>query len=197
MREPELSSDYLREQYVDLGKTRTQISLETGVDPVRIGTLLQKYGIKRYTVQRHGLCTHPLYVMWCGMNERCNNPNAGNYKWYGGKGIGICEEWRDFLTFYRWALANGWKKGLSLDRINGLKNYSPENCRFVSHQQQCRNRVSNRPVTVNGVTLLQCEWEERLGLSSGMIAKWKSRHDMEYAVNRIREGLQRETQNYS
>lgn len=189
MRDPELSSEFLHEQYIELGKNRYEISQETGVSPTRIGTLLQKYNIRRYTVQRHGLCKHPLNTIWCGLKERCTNPNASNYQWYGGRGITICDEWLEFLPFYDWSIANGWEPGLSIDRIDVDHGYSPDNCRFVPFRKQFRNRRSNRDITVDGESHLQCEWEEILGLPKKRIAKWKYTHDEDYARQRIHEEL--------
>lgn len=189
MRDPELSKEFLFEQYITFGKNRYEISRETGVNPVRIGTLLQKYGIRRYEVQRHGLCWHPLNIIWCGLKERCTNPNASSYKWYGGRGITICDEWSDFLKFYNWAIDNGWEPGLSIDRIDVDAGYSPDNCRFVPMQQQFRNRRSNVLITVDGIAHLQCEWEEILGLPRKRIAKWKYTHGEDYVVQRIHEEI--------
>lgn len=187
MREPELTKAYLEEHYLRLGKTRYQISEETGVTPARIGVLLQQFGIHRYTVQRHGLVNHPLNVMWCGMKERCQNPNAENYKWYGGRGITVCSEWQEFKPFYDWATSNGWENGLTIDRIDVNKPYSPDNCRFVPLKKQFRNRRSNVAITVDGETHLQCEWEEILGMRKKVISKWKYVHGLDYTVDRIRE----------
>lgn len=194
MADRKLSSEFLQHEYIDLGKTRYQISEETGVTPEQIGSLLQRYGIKRYTVTRHGLCKHPLNVVWCGMKERCYNPNASNYLWYGAEGVTVCEEWLSFKGFYDWAIENGWEKGLTIDRIDIKKGYSPDNCRLVPMKQQFRNRRSNVYITVDDVTMLQCEWEEKLGLRRKIIAKWKNRHGMEYVVSRLREEMQNENQ---
>lgn len=182
-----LSKEYLEEHYIHRGETRYKISEETGVDPAKIGSLLQKYGIKRYTVNRYGLCLHPLNIMWSGMKERCKNRNAENYKWYGGDGITVCDEWNEFANFYNWAIRNGWEDGLSIDRIDGTKGYSPENCRFITHKEQCRNRRSNVHITVDGETHLQCEWEEILGLRRKIISKWKYRYGEKYVVDKIKE----------
>lgn len=71
-----------------------------------------------------------LLSIWRGMNSRCNNPNAKNYKWYGGKGVKI--DWLSFEEFYTWATQNGYTEGLELDRINPAKNYSADNCMWCS-----------------------------------------------------------------
>lgn len=184
------SADYLRRQYIDLGRDRNQIAEETGLKPAQIGSLLQKYGIRRRSVKRHGLYKHPLNTIWQGMKERCTNPNSDNYSWYGQRNISVCPEWLQFMPFYEWAVANGWRHGLTLDRIDQNGDYSPENCRFISHKEQCRNRRSNAPINIDGVTHLQCEWEEIAGLRPKIISKWKNRHDEDYAIRRVKEALQ-------
>lgn len=88
----------------------------------------------------HGLYHHPLNQVWRDMKDRCNNKNSQKFKYYGGRGISVCDDWRDnFLSFYNWALPH-WRDGLSLDRINNNGNYTPENCRFVSQLVQTYNR---------------------------------------------------------
>lgn len=186
----EISKETLYHEYIELNKNRYKISEEYNISPTKIGILLQKFGIRRKSVSRHGLCKHPLNIIWCGMNERCNNPNNANYKWYGGKGIKVCDEWKKFINFYSWAIANGWEKGYSLDRIDGSKNYSPDNCRWITHKEQCRNRSTNVSLKVNDKTMLLCEWEEYLGLKKKTIARWKHRHGEEYVIEKIKGLMQ-------
>lgn len=84
----------------------------------------------------HGKKDTRLYTIWCGMKERCNNINSINYKWYGEKGVSICKEWiHDFQAFYNWALSNGYEDGLTIDRIESDKGYSPENCRWITRSE--------------------------------------------------------------
>jgi len=71
-----------------------------------------------------------LMSVWRGMRNRCYNPNARNYKWYGHKGVQI--DWVDFNAFYTWAISHGYTKGLELDRIDPNLNYSPDNCMWCS-----------------------------------------------------------------
>jgi len=192
MQKQEISKEFLEDQYLRCGKNRYEISRETGVTPARIGSLLQKYGIRRYSVNRHGLVSHPLNSMWCGMKERCLNQNSDNYKWYGGRGISVCDKWMEFKPFYDWAIANGWEPGLTIDRINTDGDYSPENCRFITHKQQCRNRRTNNAITLDGETHIQCEWEEILHLPKKIIAKWKNRNGMEYVIDRLRKEIDKQ-----
>jgi len=90
--------------------------------------------------KKHGLNKHPLYSVWHSMKTRCYVKKNRAYKWYGGRGIAICNEWlNDVRCFYDWALANGFVHGLQLDRINNEGNYEPNNCRFVSSKVNIRN----------------------------------------------------------
>lgn len=81
-----------------------------------------------------------LYKVWGNMRRRCNDENTHNYKWYGGKGIRVCEDWNDYLKFREWALEHGYTQGLQLDRIDPDKNYEPFNCRWITTRANIRNR---------------------------------------------------------
>lgn len=74
------------------------------------------------------------------MLQRCENPNNTAYRNYGGRGITVCNEWHDYLTFKEWSLANGYDESLSLDRINVDGNYEPDNCRWTTFSVQLSNR---------------------------------------------------------
>lgn len=86
------------------------------------------------------------------MRSRCYNPKETYYINYGGRGISICDEWMDFSKFLNWALANGHKTTLSIDRINNNGNYEPSNCRWATREQQANNTRSNKFYTFNGET---------------------------------------------
>lgn len=83
----------------------------------------------------------PLHAVWNTMKQRCHNIKNADYKYYGARGVSVCEEWRnDYLTFREWALSHGYKKGLTIDRVNTYGNYEPANCRFITIQEQQKNR---------------------------------------------------------
>lgn len=107
---------------------------------------------------------HPVYRTWSHMLQRCENPSRKCYKDYGGRGITVCSEWHDFIPFRDWALANGWGKGLTLDRIDNDGNYEPGNCRWTTRKEQARNRRSNRLITFNSKTQTLVEWAEEVGV---------------------------------
>ena len=93
-----------------------------------------------YRRTTHGLSHHRLHNVWNGIEQRCNNLAHKAYANYGGRGINICDEWKnDFKIFYDFAMANGWKQGLQIDRINNNGDYEPNNCRFVTQIDNIRN----------------------------------------------------------
>lgn len=83
---------------------------------------------------------HPLYGRWKNMRNRCENKKNRSYQEYGGRGISVCPQWAEFAPFKEWALANGWKPGLMLDRKDNDGNYTPQNCRFTTFLESNRNR---------------------------------------------------------
>ena len=124
-----------------------------------------------------------LYKVWRNMKVRCDNPNCKEYKYYGGRGISVCEEWNDFIEFQKWAYANGYdenaKRGeCTLDRIDVNKNYEPSNCRWVNMKVQCNNRrlwgtnTHNHKMitwTYKGETHTVREWSEITGIDNKIL----------------------------
>lgn len=103
------------------------------------------------------------------MLGRCRDKNN---KDYGGRGITVCDEWESsFPSFREWALSSGYKHGLTIDRIDNNKGYSPDNCRWVGAKEQALNRRSNRIATFNGETHTFYEWDEILGFTRGTISQ--------------------------
>ena len=113
----------------------------------------------------HGRSDHPLYRVYRSMLSRCNNPNATFYKYYGGRGIKVADEWCDFSKFLAWSMGR-WSPGTEIDRINNDLGYSPENCRFTTRSVQARNTRRNKRYFVNGGWFLPVEIEEQFGLAS-------------------------------
>ena len=91
-----------------------------------------------------------LYNVWSTMKSRCLNKNNEKYHNYGGRGIKVCDEWLEFDPFYRWSKENGYKEGLSIDRIDVNGNYSPDNCRWADIETQSYNKRETVKVMVNG-----------------------------------------------
>ena len=128
------------------------------------------------------ITSHKFYFTWNNMMQRCNNPELKNYKDYGGRGITVCEEWLDKLTFLNWCETTHPNiEGLSLDRIDNDKGYSPENCRWATRQTQTLNqRISKRNTSGNvGITYNKKDkrWIANLGLDGKLehIGSFKSK----------------------
>lgn len=110
-----------------------------------------------------------VHGVWAAMIRRCQNKNSDGYRYYGGRGITVCNEWKDASVFIKWALDNGYKDGLKIDRINNNGMYEPSNCRFITHKENCRNRRSSHLITINGVTKSLIEWVEFSGIGLSTI----------------------------
>ena len=116
----------------------------------------------------HGYSRTALYKRWFAIKSRCENTKNPSYKNYGGRGITMCNEWRDFLVFQEWALNNGYEQSLTIERVDVNENYEPNNCIFANRTVQ--NRNTTRTYNVNGYTASQIS--EMVGLSRSTIAKW-------------------------
>lgn len=97
------------------------------------------------TKNKHGESRNKLYFVWAQMKGRCSNQNNPEYHNYGGRGIKVCEDWKNSANFLKWAHESGYKEGLTIDRINVNGNYCPENCRWTNfHIQNTNKRISKR-----------------------------------------------------
>lgn len=129
----------------------------------------QTAGIKNGNY-KHGLNRHKLHGVHNQMISRCYNPNHTRYKDYGGRGITICDEWRqNFLSFYNWAINNGWCLGLEIDRENNEGNYEPSNCRLVTRTINQRNKRSCIIIEYKGKSQTLAEWAVELNLNAFML----------------------------
>lgn len=93
--------------------------------------------------RRNGGCTR-LYSIWGGIIQRTTNKKNNHYQEYGGRGIKVCEEWRDSINFIKWARENGYNDKLIIDRINNNLGYNPENCRWVTHSESNVNKFKRK-----------------------------------------------------
>lgn len=112
----------------------------------------KKYGLK------HGGCNTRLYQIWTDMKHRCNNPNESGYKYYGGKGIKVCEAWlNDFVAFRDWALSHGYRDDLTIDREDSNKDYYPENCRWITMKENMDRSRRHYEGTAINIKNNECE----------------------------------------
>lgn len=113
--------------------------------------------------------SHPYKVRlkWLlgNMIKRCHRPGTNRYERYGARGIKVCEEWRQNHTaFYEWAIANGYRPGLWIERVDFDGDYCPENCRFATPVEQANNTSRNRFLTWRGQTMTVSQWARSLGV---------------------------------
>lgn len=112
--------------------------------PLKLGLKYKGCGCLRGKNIIHGESDTKLYSIWKAMKKRCNNKNSSDYKYYGGRGIEVCPDWQnDFKSFKKWAVENGFKENLKLDRIKNNEGYSPDNCQFITHAKNCRKRSNS------------------------------------------------------
>lgn len=127
-----------------------------------------------------------IYSVWEGMKARCCNPKSRLYHRYGGRGITICEEWAtNSRNFIKWAYENGYNedsvnKSCELDRIDNDKGYFPENCRFVSHIENMRNKSGCHIVEYRGEKKHWKDWCECLKISKKAVEHCISRYGLTY-----------------
>lgn len=120
--------------------------------------------------KRNSIKKHKLYRVYWGMKQRCYCEEDRAYKWYGAKSVKICDEWlNSYESFYNWCMNNGYKEGLTIDRINCNGNYEPSNCRFITMQEQLNNTNRNRIFTYNGESLNIVQWSRKLGISQNTL----------------------------
>lgn len=118
----------------------------------------------------HGMSKSRLYKEWAGIKARCCYKSAKKEKSYGGRGISICEEWKNsFDSFKLWALKNGYNDSLTIERIDFNGDYCPDNCRWIPFSEQCNNKRSNIIITYNGKTQTLSQWCKELCLDYKLV----------------------------
>lgn len=147
---------------------------QTSASALRLGNI-KSCGCKRnqYISEKnstHGKSKTKLYSTWKTMKYRCENPNVEKYERYGARGIKVCDEWKDYEVFYKWAKENGYDEKLTIDRINNDGDYEPSNCRWINYKEQSRNRSDNRWIVFNGYERILQDWSELTGLGHKTIS---------------------------
>lgn len=141
---------------------------------------------------KHGLCNSKLYHIWSGIKKRCLNPKHDNYKRYGARNISMCDEWlNNFQVFYDWAISHGFQDGLTIDRIDNYKGYSPDNCRWITPKEQQHNRRDTIFLTYKGETKSTPEWAEIVKIDRHIIrqrikAGWSVERTLETPVRKLK-----------
>lgn len=132
----------------------------TGSNPTKSCGCLRQESMRtnRKDPTKHGLHDHKLYSVYQSMKQRCTNPNSQRWQYYGAKGV--CVRWESFEDFYAWAIANGYREGLSIDRVDPDEDYCPENCRWITLSENTRrSNVGNPRAKVQEDTRHQKEGE--------------------------------------
>jgi hypothetical protein len=127
------------------------------------GCRLKEVAASKFRI--HGLTGTPTHRIWRGMHDRCNSPLKTCYQ---GRGITVCERWKDFELFLS-DMGEVPSPKHSIDRIDNNGNYEPGNCRWATHMQQCRNKRTSRLETFNGETLTLSEWAQRFSISQSKL----------------------------
>ena len=133
--------EWLRELYLEGKLSLKEIAGQFGVCPEAVRKWLKKFDIPRRTNHKHRESFTKLHRAWRDMKSRCYNFRAHHYKWYGAKGIKVCKEWlNNFVAFRDWALAHGYEKNLTIDRIDNSRNYEISNCQWITKSANSKKR---------------------------------------------------------
>lgn len=137
--------------------------------------------LKTEQLTKHSKSHTRIYRIYYGMKQRCYNKKHRDFHLWGGRGIVVCDEWlNDFMAFYNWAMDNGYKENLSIDRIDNNKGYSPSNCRWATQKQQANNTRNTVYLTYNHKTQTLHQWANELGIKYACLysryrRKWKTK----------------------
>lgn len=127
-----------------------------------------------------------LYKIWGSMKSRCFNINIEAFCNYGGRGITVCDQWKnDFKAFYDWAMSNGYKEDLTIDRIDVNGNYEPSNCRWATYKEQNNNRRTNFYIEYHGQKKTISDWARAYNIHPDTLRKRikKYKWNVEEALN--------------
>jgi len=158
---------------------------------IKTSDLVNRTSCRYCSHKKYGVAHPPnyisrrLYRIWVGMRFRCRSDKHEAHKYYKDKGIGIDKRWEDFSSFLKWSMKHGYKDNLQIDRINGNKGYSPENCRWVDSKIQQNNKSNIKKYLYNGKMRTLSEISSITGVDREKI--WRRLHDgkkMEDAVKK-------------
>lgn len=131
----------------------------------------------------HGGSGTRLHKIWKQMRIRCRCKTNPTYKFYGARGISICEEWDDFAVFREWALSHGYADDLSIERIDNDQNYCPENCKWIPRSEQSKNTRNVKRYTFDGITMCHNDWAREIGISPSTLTQRIHRHGIQGALS--------------
>lgn len=156
----------------------------TSGDTKSCGCYRKKVAEKRgKSSSKHNMVNSRLYTIWSGMKQRCYNKKKNNYMYYGDKGITVCKEWKDdFINFYNWAITNGYKDTLTIDRIDLKGDYEPKNCRWATIKEQNNNTSKNHWIEYNEERLTMSQFSEKYKIPYQVL---KNRIRYKWSIDRI------------
>lgn len=169
---------HLTALYIDIDAVSTPVKWVCKCDCGEFKSIREDHLVRGETIScgcqhynfGHGKSKTRLNRIWVAMRQRCNNPNANKYARYGGRGIKVCKEWDDnFLSFYEWSISHGYTDGLSIDRIDNDKGYSPDNCRWATVEQQSNNKSTTRRMVLCGESMSVTQAARKLGLEPNRV----------------------------
>lgn len=134
-------------------------------------------------LRTHGMYQTRFYHIWEGMKGRCYRKTCNGYKYYGGKGIQVCEKWLYFSGFYE-DMFEIYEEGLSLDRLNTSGDYNKDNCRWIPIKDQSKNKSNSVVTEIDGLQLHLCEWRNLFNLTNSMVYKRYERGELGYDLIR-------------
>jgi len=138
---------------------------------------------------RHGYSSinHPqfhMHYIWSSMKQRCNNPKTNNYHRYGGRGIKVCKEWEE--SFENFLKDMGERPlGYSIDRIDNEKGYQPDNCKWVTKEENCNNTYKSAKHECDGENLSETQWARKLGLTRNKIMHWARKNGIKWVIDNV------------
>ena len=118
---------------------------------------------------KHNKCNLRIYKIWANMKQRCTNHKNSRAKNYIDRGISLCKEWYDFISFYEWAINNGYKDELTIERVDVNRGYEPSNCIWITLERQAYNKTNTHWITYKGKTKSLTEWAIDLGIKKGTL----------------------------